>query len=46
MGQDYTNMVYKIAHKYCFGGDFEDLCQVGQLGLLKQLLIGIVIVGV
>ena len=35
MGQDYTNMVYKIAHKYCFGGDFEDLCQVGQLGLLK-----------
>lgn len=35
MGQDYTNMIYKIAHKYSFGNDFEDLCQVGQIGLLK-----------
>jgi len=35
MGQDYTNMIYKIAHKYCFGNDFEDLCQVGQMGLIK-----------
>ncbi len=34
-GQDYANMVYKIAHKYSFGSDFEDLCQVGQMGLLK-----------
>ncbi len=32
---DYSNMVYKIAHKYSFGGDFEDLCQVGQIGLMK-----------
>lgn len=37
MGQDYTKMIYKIAHKYCFGNDFEDLCQVGQIGLLKAL---------
>lgn len=37
MKQDYTKMIYKIAHKYCFGNDFEDLCQVGQIGLLKAL---------
>lgn len=34
-GQDYSNMIYKIAHKYSFGVDFEDLCQVGQIGLMK-----------
>lgn len=34
-GQDYANMIYKIAHKYSFGSDFEDLCQVGQIGLMK-----------
>lgn len=34
-GQDYVNMIYKIAHKYSFGSDFEDLCQVGQIGLMK-----------
>lgn len=34
-GQEYVKMIYSIAHKYSFGTDFEDLCQVGQLGLLK-----------
>ena len=34
-GQEYVKMIYSIAHKYSFGNDFEDLCQVGQLGLLK-----------
>ncbi len=34
-GQEYIKMIYSIAHKYSFGSDFEDLCQVGQLGLLK-----------
>jgi len=34
-GQEYVKMIYSIAHKYSFGSDFEDLCQVGQLGLLK-----------
>lgn len=34
-GQEYIKMIYSIAHKYSFGNDFEDLCQVGQLGLLK-----------
>ena len=31
MGQDYTNMIYKIAHKYSFGNELEDakcLCMV------------------
>lgn len=34
-GQEYVKMIYSIAHKYSFGSDFEDLCQVGQVGLLK-----------
>lgn len=34
-GQEYVKMIYSIAHKYSFGTDFEDLCQVGQVGLLK-----------
>lgn len=33
--QDYTKMIYSIARKYSFGSDFEDLCQVGQIGLIK-----------
>lgn len=33
--QDYAKMIYSIARKYSFGSDFEDLCQVGQLGLIK-----------
>ncbi len=37
MKNDYSNMIYKIAHKYSFGNDFEDLCQVGQIGLMKAL---------
>lgn len=36
MEQDYTKMIYSIASKYSFGSsDFEDLCQVGQIGLMK-----------
>lgn len=35
IGQEYVKMIYSIAHKYSFGSDFEDLCQVGQVGLLK-----------
>lgn len=33
--QDYAKMIYSIARKYSFGNDFEDLCQVGQIGLIK-----------
>ncbi len=36
-GQDYEKMIYSIAHKYSFGNDFEDLCQVGRMGLLKAV---------
>jgi len=35
MTQDYTKMICSIAKKYSFGNDFEDLCQVGQIGLIK-----------
>lgn len=35
--QDYEKMIYSIAHKYSFGNDFEDLCQVGRIGLIKAL---------
>ena len=35
--EEYAKMIYSIAHKYSFGNDFEDLCQVGQIGLLKAL---------
>ncbi len=35
--QEYAKMIYSIARKYSFGNDFEDLCQVGQIGLLKAL---------
>lgn len=35
MEQDYSRMIYSIASKYSFGSDFEDLCQVGQIGLMK-----------
>lgn len=36
-GQDYEKMIYSIAHKYSFGSDFEDLCQVGRIGLMKAI---------